>query len=128
MSLQSREEMISLHNTQSHSAAVALITKSIQRGAPAGSRSPDQAHVVPYVCRGEDECTCLQTKYPPVPPVSLLTFPSPPPAALSLCLSLPLSFYLPLNPITVSAARRRISSVCTGMAGEDGGLGQKTHL
>lgn len=59
VSLQSREEMISLHNTQCDSAAVALITKSIQLGAP-GSLSPDKAHVVPDVCRGEDECTCLQ--------------------------------------------------------------------
>lgn len=58
VSLQSREEMISLHNTQSDSTAVALITKSIQLGAP-GSLSPDKAHVVPDVCRGEDECTCL---------------------------------------------------------------------
>lgn len=59
VSLQSREEMISLHNTQSDSAAVALITKSIQLGA-SGSLSPDKAHVVLDVCRGEDECTCLQ--------------------------------------------------------------------
>lgn len=51
MSLQSREKMISLHNTQSDSAAVALITKSIQQGPP-GSLSPDKAHVVPDVWRG----------------------------------------------------------------------------
>ena len=59
VSLQSREEMISLHNTLSDGAAVALITKSIQLGAP-GSLSTDKAHVVPDVCRGEDKCTCLQ--------------------------------------------------------------------
>uniref|UniRef100_A0A3Q3X8K3 Matrin-type domain-containing protein n=1 Tax=Mola mola TaxID=94237 RepID=A0A3Q3X8K3_MOLML len=38
--------MISLHNTGSDSAAVALITKSIQLGAP-GSLSCDKAHAVP---------------------------------------------------------------------------------
>lgn len=40
--------MISLHNTQSDSTAVALITKSFQKGAP-GSLRPDKAHVVPDV-------------------------------------------------------------------------------
>lgn len=34
VSLQPQEETIRLHNTQSVSAAVALITKSIQLGAP----------------------------------------------------------------------------------------------
>lgn len=44
VSLQSREEMISLHNMQSDSTAVALITKSIQQGA-LGSLSLDKGGV-----------------------------------------------------------------------------------
>lgn len=57
--LRSLEEMISHHNTQSGRAAVALITKSIPKGAP-GFLSSAKAHVVPDMCRGKDECTCLQ--------------------------------------------------------------------
>lgn len=121
--------MISPHNTQSDSAAVALITKSIQQEAP-GSLSLDKAHVVPDVCRREDECTCLQNQIssgsPGVPSYILpLLHPHSSSLCVSRSLSLSVSIYLPWKPITDSATRCRISSVCTRMAGRTEGLDKR---
>lgn len=53
VSLQSREEMISLHNTQSDAAAAALIIKSIQPGA-AGSICALIRHTASRTCTGRE--------------------------------------------------------------------------
>lgn len=84
VSLQSQEEMISLHNIRSDSTAVALITKSIQQGAP-GSLSLDKG--------GVGYAPVSTTKYPPVPLVFLLTS-----SPLLISLSVSFSLSLSLNP------------------------------
>ncbi len=113
--LHSQEGMISLHNTQPDSAAVALITKSIQHGAP-GSLSPDKAHVVPDVCRGEGmNAPVSKTKYPRFP-----WCPSSP--SSSPCVSLYASFFLPTLKLHHGLSRPAQDKFCLH---RDGGGGRR---
>lgn len=93
MSLQSREEMISLHNTQSDTAAVALITSPFN-WEPQVLLALIRHTLSQTRAGGKMNAPVSKTKYPPVPLVPLFT--SSPPYSLSPHISVSLSPSFPL--------------------------------